>query len=258
MTMPVRSDLDAYRIAVAELPESAVASRDVGGTVVVVPGEDAWWAAVSDAIAAGAAAVVVAQPALAPIDALDALASLAGAAPVVVERPLLRADVVAGVGVAIQKLPPPGALVVECHAPARTLGQALRDAIGWARVIAGAPLARRTTEPWGDRALALLESEQGSAVSIVSAVQPGAPAGGRVRITTIAETRVEVDADLDTVVAITDAAGRRAAPARFESPQRVALRRAIAAANTGARPDDLAELRHDAALAEALLSTSST
>ena len=91
MTTPVRTDLDAYRIAVAELPESAVASRDTRGAVAVVPGGDGWWVVASDAIAAGAAAVVVAQPAVAPLEALEALASLAGATPVVVERPLLRA-----------------------------------------------------------------------------------------------------------------------------------------------------------------------
>ncbi|MGU3644285.1 hypothetical protein ACLBXX_04905 [Microbacterium sp. C23T] len=256
MTTPVRTDLDAYRVAVAELPESAVASRDVEGALVVVPGADAWWVAASDAIAAGAAAVVVAQPAVVPIEALDALASLAGATPVIVERPLLRADMVAAAGVSIEELPAPGALVVECHAPARTLGPALRDGIGWARVIVGAPLAPRTTESWGGRVLALFESEQGSAVSIVAAVQPGAPSPGRVRITSIAPTRVEVDADLDTVVAITDAAGRGILPALFESSERVALRRAISAVRTAERPSDLAELRHDTALAAALRAAS--
>ncbi|MFB7893735.1 hypothetical protein ACFC1I_16165 [Microbacterium sp. NPDC056044] len=254
MTTPVRTDLDAYRVAVAELPESAVASRDVEGAVVVVPGADAWWVVASDAITAGAAAVVVARPAVGPIEALDALASLAGAVPVVVERPLLRADMVAAAGASIEELPAPGALVVECHAPARTLGPALRDAIGWARVIAGTPLAPRTTESWGGRVLALLESGLGSAVSIAVALQPGAPSPGRLRITSIAATRVEVDADLDTVVAVTDATGRRILPARFESSERVALRRAISAVRTAERPSDLADLRHDTGLSVALLS----
>ncbi|MFB7883291.1 hypothetical protein [Microbacterium sp. NPDC056057] len=254
MTTPVRTDLDAYRIAVAELPGSAIASPDVKGAIAVVPGDDGWWVAASDAIAAGAAAVVVAQPAVGPIEALDALASLAGATPVIVERPLFPADMVAAVGASIESLPAPGALVVECHAPARTLGPALRDAIGWARVIAGTPLAPRTTESWGGRVLALLESEQGSAVSIVSAVQPGAPRLGRVRITSIAPTRVEIDADLDTVACVTDAAGRGILPALFESSERVALRRAISAVRTAERPPDLADLRHDTGLAAALLS----
>ena len=254
MTTPVRSDLDAYRIAVAELPESAVASLGMEGAVTVVSGGDAWWSVASDAIAAGAAAVVVARPAVAPSEALDALASLAGATPVVVERPLLRADVVAAVGASIQKLPAPGAIAVECHAPARTLSPALRDAIGWARVIAGAPLAPVTAESWDGRVLALLESAQGASVSIVAAAQPGAPSLGRVRITSIAQTRVEVDADLDAVVCVTDAAGRSILPALFESPERVALRRAIAAVRTPESLSDLADLRHDTALAAALLS----
>ena len=101
--------------------------------------------------------------------------------------------------------------------------------------------------------LALLESEQGSAVSVVSAVQPGAPPLGRVRITSIAPSRVEIDADPDTVACITDAAGRGILPALFETPERVALRRAIAAVRAGEPPTDLADLRHDTALAAALL-----
>jgi len=155
------------------------------------------------------------------------------------------------------QLPAPGALAVECHAPARTLGPALRDAIGWARVIAGAPLVRRAADVWGARTLALLESDQGAAVSVLAAAQQGAPSLGRVRITSIGATRVEVDADLDLVVSLTDAAGRTVLPARFEGPERVALRRALAAARAGARPSDLAELRHDAALAAAVLAAPS-
>lgn len=254
MTTPVRTDLDAYRIAVAELPGSAIVSPDVKGAIAVVPGDDVWWVAASDAIAAGAAAVVVAQPAVAPLEDLEALASLVGATPVIVERPLLRADVVAAVGASVQTLPAAGALAVECHAPARTLGPALRDAIGWARVIARAPLAPLAAESWGGRVLALLESEQGASVSIVAAAQSGAPVPGRVRITSIAGTRVEVDADLDIVVSLTDAAGRGILPARFESSERVALRRAISAVRTAERSSDLADLRHDAALAAAVLS----
>lgn len=252
MTTRVRADLEPYRVAVAELPDSAIASHDVDGAVVVVAGDDAWWQGASDAASAGAAAVVVARPSAAPVESLDALASLADATPVVVERPLLRADMVAGVSDSIEGLPAAGALVVECHAPARTLALALRDAIGWARVIAGAPLMLRAAESWGGRVLGLLESEHGAVVSVVAALQSGAPSLGRVRITTVAGARVEIDADRDTVVAITDAAGRRILPARFESSERVALRRAIAAADTTRRSSDLADLRHDTALADAL------
>ncbi|MBW9120077.1 hypothetical protein JNB63_08230 [Microbacterium trichothecenolyticum] len=254
MTTPVRTDLAPYRIAVAELPASAVASRDVDGAVAVVAGVRAWWQAAADASAGGAAAVVVAQPAAAPVEALDALASVADATPVVLERPLLRADVVAAIGGAFEGVPAAGALAVECHAPDLTLAVALRDAIGWARVLAGGPLTLRAGESWGGRVLGLLETEHGAAVSIVAAPQPGAPSLGRVRITTIAEVRVEVDADLDTALVITDAEGRSILPARFESSERVALRRAITAVRTAERPFDLADLRHDTALAEALLS----
>ena len=39
MTIPVRTDLDSYRVALAELPDSAGASGEVEGAVTVVRGE---------------------------------------------------------------------------------------------------------------------------------------------------------------------------------------------------------------------------
>jgi len=254
MTTRVRTDLHEFRVAAAELPVSAAVGSELDGAVAVVRGDGQWWTTASDAIAGGAAAILVARPADAPVEALDALSAVAGGIPVIVERPLLRADVVALVGGLTEDVAP-GALVVECHAPARSFSRAVRDATGWARAATGESLAYSAGWSGGGRALALLESRSGAAVSVVAATQPGAPPLGRLRITTIGRTRVEIDADIASVVAVTDAAGRRTAPAQFEGSARVALRRAIAAVHAGERVTDLADLRHDTLLAAAMLSS---
>ncbi len=253
MTARVCTDLGAYRVAVAELPASTQLAASVADSIVVMPGDGPWWAAASEAIGAGAVAVVVAGPGSAPVDAIDALSASAGGVPVLLDRPLLRPDVVRDVSEALADAAAAGAVVVECHAPAPALRTTLREAVGWARVVATAPLALRTSESSGRRVLALLASETGAAVSLVAAAQPGAPALGRVRITTVAERRLEVDADLEAVVTVTDAEGDRILPTRFEARERVALRRAVAAVRAGEPSADLADLRHDTLLGNALL-----
>ncbi|MGN6220431.1 MAG: hypothetical protein ACTHNQ_13095 [Microbacterium sp.] len=253
MTVRVCTDLEAYRVAVAELPASSELAASAAGSIVVVRGDGHWWTIAADAIGAGAAAVVVAGPGSAPVDALEALAASAGGIPVLLDRPLLRPDMVRDVSEALADAAPAAALVVECHAPAAALRATLREAVGWARVVAGAPLALRTSESSGRRVLALLSSETDAAVSVVAAAQPGAPALGRVRITTIAEKRIEIDAGLEAVVTVADAGGDRILPTRFEARERVALRRAVAAVRAGQPSADLADLRHDMLLGNALL-----
>jgi hypothetical protein len=254
MITPVVTRLDAYRVAIAELPRRAVAGRDAADAVVVVGGDGDWWKQAARAVAGGAAAVVVAQPRAAAPDALDALAERARATPVVAERPLLRPDVTAVVVDALAAVPAPPVLTVECHAPRDALPAALRDAIGWARVLNGAPLTVGSAQSRDGRALGLLEAKTGGLVTVLAATQPGAPPLGRIRISTVAETVVEVDDDGgDLVVSMTDAAGRRTFPTRYERPERVALRRALEAVHASEGPADLAEMRHDAVLAQALL-----
>ncbi|MEU1971455.1 hypothetical protein ABZ477_07355 [Microbacterium sp. NPDC019599] len=256
MTTPVRTDLDAYRVAIAELPLRAAASRDTGGAVVALSGDGEWWGQAADAIARGAAAVVVAHPAAAPASEIDALASRADGVPIVLDRPLLRTDVAASVTATLPALHAPAVLAIECHAPDGALPPALRDAIGWARILGRAPLTCRTAESWSGRSLALLETAGHEPVSIIAATQPGAPPLGRLRITALAETLVEIDDDADLSVTMTDAAGRRTWAPRFEGPERLALRRAIEAADARRRTPDLGDLRHDAAVA-ALVATAS-
>lgn len=247
------ADLAAYRAATAELPLSARAVEERRGAVVVVDGSAPWWSAAADALAAGAAGIVVAQPAAAPAEALQELS--AARVPIVIERPLLRADEAAAAAAAIAADPPPAAMTVECHGP--SLPATLRDALGWARVLGGAPLVLRTAAFGRGRGLALLESAAGLAVSLVAGTQAGAPPSGRIRVTALGETLVELDGEVGSLsIATTDAVSRRIAPARFESSERLALRRAIEAVRVGSTPSDLSDLRHDDDLARAILAGS--
>ena len=75
-------------------------------------------------------------------------------------------------------------------------------------------------------------------VSLVFAAQPGAPARGRLRLTALGATLLELDGDeTELQFAMTDAASRRTAPTRFESPERLALRRAVNAVAHDEQPD---------------------
>ncbi|MGZ8805017.1 MAG: hypothetical protein ACXWZG_06950, partial [Microbacterium sp.] len=94
MMIDVFAPAGAYRTAVAELPLSARRASGAAGSIVVVPAGSAWVDAVRAAAANGALAVVVADPASAPAAEVRRLAE-GTHVPVIVERPLLRADVAA-------------------------------------------------------------------------------------------------------------------------------------------------------------------
>ncbi len=248
----VAAELGAYRAATAELPLRARPVTAAAGAIAVVDGSSRWWTAARSAIADGAVGIVVARPERIPEEGTDELA--ASGVPVVVERPLVRPDMTDLAGLAGRR---PAVVAVECHA--RALPTALRDAVGWGRVTAGAALVlRQAASSATGRSLALLESPAGLAVSLVAATQPGAPGGGRIRVTALGEVLVEVDGDAGTLrVATADAEGRDVAPMRWESSERLALRRALEAVRTGSAPHDLAELAHDQGLALAIASSAS-
>ena len=125
MTRPiaVHSGLGTYRVAAAELPASARIADSPDRAIVVVSGDGSWWDAAIRALDEGAAGVVVARPASAPGGALSSARGGSEPRPLVIERPLLRADVACAAIAA--GLPAPTALVVECHAPAASLPAAL-------------------------------------------------------------------------------------------------------------------------------------
>jgi hypothetical protein len=255
VTVALSTALPLYRVAAAELPETVRLARDPSGAVVAIDGVR-WTDAAEQAIAAGAAAVVVRHPASA---GAEDLARLEGSGiPIVLDRPLVRADAVIAARAIVADAGPFATAVVECHAPGPALLDALRDAAAWARVIVGGAVAVSSSAfesaPSGGGGLALLEAPAGVPVSLIAAASPGAPPRGRVRATGLGETRVEVDGDEHELrMEAGDASGRRVAPRLFEAPARVALRRAAAALAGGEAPGDLAEFALDEALASALL-----
>lgn len=239
----VHTRASAYRAAVAELPLSTRLVDAPAGAIVVVPGDRGWVTSVAEAEQAGARAVVVADPVLAAVDELRLLAESV-ALPVLLERPLLRTDV-AGDARAALSGPGLGAvprtIVIDAAAPASRLGVVARDAVGWGRVLAGEPAALLS----GDRGLALLETAGGTALtlSIVTTRRPGT---GWVRAQALGEAIADVDVEGRAVsVAISTASGRLNLPPRYESSERVAVRRALAALEAGERPSDLRDLLSD-------------
>ncbi|QIG39194.1 hypothetical protein G5T42_06600 [Microbacterium sp. 4R-513] len=249
MSVPVFTSLDRYRGAIAELPATAAVAASPEGAVVVLDGAGRWWNDVGGALSAGAVAVVVSRPRAAPAEVLAAVADL----PIVLERPLVRPDLASEVVEARSAARPPSAIVVECHAPAPALEAALAEALGWSRLFAGEQLEVQSARFTGGRGMALIEAGGAASVSLVVATSTGAPPDGRLRVTALGETLLELEIeDQDVRFAATDASSRRIWPTRFESPQRLALRRA-AAVQTGQAPPDVAEFARDRTLAEAIL-----
>ena len=247
----VHTRAGAYRAAVAELPLSASLIDSPAGAVVVVPGDRGWVGAVIAAEQAGARAVVVADPMLVAVDDLQLLAGSI-AIPLVVERPLLRPDVAGDARAAMPGEGPgaiPRTIVIDAAASGARLGVVARDAVGWGRVLAGEAPRHLS----GDRGLALLETAGGTAVtlSIVTTRRPGA---GWVRAQALGEAIADVDVEGRVVsVVISTLSGRLILPPRYESSERMAVRRALAAVESGESPGDLRDLISDTEPVEGIL-----
>jgi hypothetical protein len=240
-----------YRAAVAELPLSARLGESAAGALVVVSGGPGWADASRAAVEEGALAVVVADPVLAPAADVSHLAERTRI-PVVLDRPLLRTDAAADARATREGeggWSAPRTIVLDGAASAARLGVVARDAVGWGRVLTGQSLSVMAA----DRGLALLQTSAGLTVTlaVVAAQRPG---GGWVRAQALGEVITEVDVEgTESRVATVTAAGRLALPRRFESPERVALRRAIAALDAGDLPGDLAELVADTQAVERIM-----
>lgn len=250
--------LPSYLAAIAELPLSAALTEDVGGAVVVVPGSGDWWQGMLTARAGGASAVVVADPGVLPREALEC-GPWPGGIPVIVERPRLRPDVVAD-AVRARRGSPARIVTVECAAPAAALDAVIRDGFGWQRSLAQGRLTLRASIATAQGRMALLDSEAslgGSVPATLSAtVVGGLHAGGLLQVLALGEVRTEVTVDQPaglTRLETSTEEGVLKAPERFESPARLALRRALEACSTGEPVADLDELREDSSLAAALL-----
>ncbi|GAA1942976.1 hypothetical protein [Microbacterium deminutum] len=248
--VPVVTSSERYATALAELPLRTRAADAAHGAIVVVDGgRDRWCDDARAAAASGAIAIVVAQPNAVPATGILALIEDVGEVPIVLERSFLRPDATADAVAARDShgaRAVPRLLTGDCVATADELGVATRDAIGWLRVLSQGGLSMRT----GRAGVGLLECRDadGAPSALTAVIVKGV---SRVRIAVLGEVLSEIEvSDRRTLVSTSTSAGRMLTSPRYESPQRLALRRALSALSGAATVDDLAELAADAALAE--------
>lgn len=231
----VRTDTAAYRAAVAELaPRVRLGGGDQA--VRVIDGRGEWWRRLG-----GAAGYIVDEPEPAPAEVHARLA--VGAAPVVVMRHRLRPDIVAD---ARDEPVTPRHVVVDAWGGRTDAAALLRDAVGWARVLAAGPLSVVARVDTASATTIALRGPGGVGASVTRAV--GGGVGGAIVATALDVRRVEVRVDSASPpaeVAYDDAHGRRVRPVRRESPERLALRRILDAIHSGVAPTDLADLAAD-------------
>ncbi|WP_308929064.1 hypothetical protein [Arthrobacter sp. SLBN-112] len=250
--------LPAYVAAAAALSRSAGLANGIRGAVAVIPGSGNWWAGLLAAREEGAVAVVIADPAVLPEEVLDA-GSWAGGIPVVVERPGLRADMVAD-AVRARRGTQARMVTVECAAPATRLGAVIRDGVGWARSLAGGPLTLQKGTAVAEGAMALMDSPLTGGghlpSTLVGTVLGGPAAGGLLQVLALGEVRTEVAIDHDAgrvKLETSTPEGSLRAPERYETSARLALRRAIEAMSSGGQVADLRELLEDQRIAHKLM-----
>jgi hypothetical protein len=250
--------LPSYIAAVAELPVSAALTGDVSGAVAVVPGSGDWWQGMLAARAGGAAAVVLADPAVLPQKGIGAC-PWPGDIPVIVERPGLRPDVVAD-AVRARRGRPARIVTVECAAPAAGLAAVIRDGFGWARSLVQGPLTVQVCSATAQARIALLDSggSAGGAIPVTlgATAAAGHHADGLLQVLALGEVRTEVTVDQPaglTRLETSTEHGTLRAPERYESSARLALRRAIEARSSGRPGTELDELLEDMSLTRALL-----
>jgi hypothetical protein len=234
----VWTDLSAYRAAVAEL---APRVRPGGGAdaIRVVEGRGAWWERL-----VGAAAFVVDEPDPASADVHAQLGAIGF--PVAVIRRRLRPDVVADAGA---EPVAPRHVVIDAWGGRTDATALLRDAVGWARVLAGGPLSVVDRADTPTATTLALRCPDGIGASVTRAI--GGGVGGALVATALSSRRLEVRVDTASPlaeVAFDDEEGRRIRPVRRESPERLALRRVLEAVESGAALTDLAELAADDAV----------
>lgn len=239
--VPVWTRAPAYVAALGQLAGTAERVSRPRGAVCVVAGGQDWTDAALEAIRDGALAVVIDDPEPTLPERLD---ELRGAhAPILVDRPRLRADAAA-------QTPPPGGthlFVAEATGGSEHHHAIAQDAVGWVRVLAGEPVHIAAVARTPAASIAAGATAGGIPVSltITRGGQGGWPA---IDVLAIGPERTEVRMDAasgDRLVSVASADGVRTAAPSWEAGSRLSLRRAIASLE-GPRPTDLDELRHDA------------
>lgn len=242
----------AFAIAIDALPERTRAAASPGGAVALVGGAQ-WWPAARRARDEGAIGLVLTD--LAEVD-LDQLAGLAAVpVPVVIDRALLRTDLVDQAVTA--RGGSTGRLVnIDVSASAATMHEALRDAVGWARELCG-PL-RTTAVSWaGSSGVVLLETRD-AALPVALTLSTMRPEGRWpvLQVSVLGETRTSVLLDpaaARACVTTTTAESERLAPALREARERVVIRRILGALATGGSPCDVDGICHDIAIVDELV-----
>jgi hypothetical protein len=253
--LPVFSNLPAYRVAVAGLPKSAQLASHPAGAIVVVDGSTGWEQAASDAVATGASAVVVAEPHDVSHERLAELVEH-GTVPIIVARARLRHDVVS-LAVEHRADAPPRIVIAECRSALDTVPRMVRDAVGWIRELTMSSLGVATSAvgAGGGTVLLLADNGRPAGSMIVTITRPE---GTLLRVTALGETTTEMELDepMGSFELVTNTGrGRLVAPARYETGERLAIRRALDAVAARTHPSDLADVIHDDGVAREVLSS---
>lgn len=250
--------LPSYLGAAAGLSAALIPAGEPDGAVVVVPGSGDWLQGMLAARNQGAAAVIIADPRVLPRENPDA-GCWPGDIPVVVDRPRLRPDVVAD-AVQARRGHQARAITVECAAPAAELEAVVSDGFGWVRSLGEGPLALRAAGGASLGLIALMDVQSAGAslpaTFAGTALGGGRGPGGLLQVLALGEVRTEVVVDQpagSVRVETSTADGILKAAERYESPARLALRRALDSWRSGDPAADLEELLADQALAREVL-----
>lgn len=256
MQVPVLAAEAPFRAAISELPLRAVTAREPGGAVVVASTVDAAVAAVES----GAVGLVIDSEGLDDLVVLDAFVdstsggSGAPSVPVAVVRPGVRpdhVDLVRGLEQGVRARP----VLVEAAAEASEMSRVAADALGWARVLAGGELRPRSAACTPAAVLAQFDGPQGEAVSLVLTASSGRARGSSLRAEALGDPIVRVVNEgrgMAVSVSVQDADGTRCLPPRWESRERLAVRRVITAITRRESLPDLGLLRSDLAARAAI------
>lgn len=239
----------SFDAAIAQLPERVVRSAQPRGAICVVDGRRERHENVRTLLAEDAAAVVLAHPGRARPELIGALDE--AVVPVVVDRPLLRAD---DAEVVSREALRPRHILVEAIGARPHFRAVLLDAVGWVRILDAGEIDVVSRARTDDAVLAALRSSSGveatvSGARLSTAVEPALAVDG------LGERRLEVELDVAAGIRAVRVHGENGAlvhASADEAHERLALRRALAALD-GTEVADLDELRRDSRIVDAIL-----